>query len=259
MVTISTILLSKKHLSSLDDFFDEISKALTSSKFADCGYPVYRGHSHWSYKLIPTLLRSYKATGKDVWTLENNLYNDFKALVGPRVKFNSSWETVFAMRHEGVLTRLLDWTENIGTALFFALDSDTLDRPHIWILNPYSLNEQNPNIKDSLVDPEEDLPKYHESYADFCNKEFDCHELPIAVYPRRSNERIFAQRGLFTIHGKNEQSMEELCKQCLEKINIPMEVVPKLKNLLTQFGINKYSVYPDFKGLSEYLKGQYKY
>jgi hypothetical protein len=245
-------------MNTLDQFFENIAKVL-QSKFDDCQYPVYRGHSDGSYNLVLTLLRDYSKTGKDVWTLENNLYNDFRALVGPRVQFSSSWETVFAMRHEGIPTRLLDWTENIGTAIFFALDAKTVSNPHIWILDPYKLNDRNSSFKAALVNPEEDLLEYHKSYADYCNNPFACHDLPIAVYPRRSNERIFAQRGLFTIHGKDERSLDALSPGCLERIDLTVELIPKLRDVLGQFGINKYSVYPDFKGLGDYLKDQYKY
>ena len=247
-------------MKTLDDFFEEINKVLNSTKFKDCSYPVYRGHSKEKHELLPTLIRDYKKTGKDLWTLENNLYCDFRSLVGPRVKFNSSWETLFAMRHEGLPTRLLDWTENIGTALFFAFDSEVLEKPHIWILNPFALNKKNDKIKETLLDPEEDMRSYHESYAIKCNDDsIDIDELPVVIYPRRTNERIFAQRGLFTIHGNDIRKMEESCSDCIEKITIPDELFDKLRILLKQFGINKYSVYPDFKGLADYLKGYYKY
>lgn len=247
-------------MKTLDEFFETINDILTSDKFKDCTYPVYRGHSKETYELLPTLIRDYSKTGQDLWTLENNLYCDFRSLVGPRVKFNSSWETLFAMRHEGIPTRLLDWTENIGTALFFAFDSNIIDNPHIWILNPFALNNKNDKTKETLVDPEEDLKLYHETYAEKCNNEkIEIDELPIAIYPRRSNERIFAQRGLFTIHGSDNRKMEDTCADCIEKITIPSELFEKIKLLLRQFGINKYSVYPDFKGLADYLKSYYKY
>ncbi len=247
-------------MKSLDDFFEAINEVLNSSKFKDCSLPVYRGHSKESHELLPTLIRDYQKTNKDLWTFENNLYGDFCSLVGPRVKFESSWETLFAMRHEGIPTRLLDWTENIGTALFFAFDSYTVNKPHIWILNPYALNKKNDKIKDTLLNPEEDMKLYHETYANKCiNDSVEIDEWPLAIYPRRTNERMFAQRGLFTIHGSNNQKMEDTCHDCLEKIEIPIELSDKLRNLLRQFGINKYSVYPDFKGLADYLKVIYQY
>lgn len=71
-------------METLDDFFDNIKQRLESSEFDGCSYPVYRGHSKGDYKLLPTLIRDYVKTGKDLWTLENNLYCDFRALAGPR-------------------------------------------------------------------------------------------------------------------------------------------------------------------------------
>lgn len=244
----------------VDDFFETINATLASPKFSDCPYPVYRGHAKDSYALLPTLLRDYNKTGKDIWTLENNLYCDFRSLVGPRVRFDNSWQSLFAMRHEGIPTRLLDWTENIGTALFFAFDAADLDSPHIWILNPFALNKKNRKIGETLLNPEEDLPDYQSTFASKCNdNSIPIYALPFAVYPNRSNDRIYAQRGLFTVHGEKAEKMEDLCPDCLEKITIPDELIDKLKKILLQFGINKYSVYPDFKGLADYLKQYYRY
>jgi len=248
-------------METLDSFFDGIDQVLKSSKFIGCNLPVYRGHSKASYKLIPTLQREYAKTGKSINVLENNLYCDFRSLVGPKIKFENSWDLLFSMRHEGVPTRLLDWTENIGTALFFALDAPKPEDPHIWILNPYKLNKKHDDIEEYLVNPEEDFSKqYHETYVALCyDADISIAELPIAIYPRRSNDRIFAQRGLFTIHGKDENALEDMCPDCTHRIDIPKSLVEKLRLLISNFGINKYSVYPDFKGLSDHLKDIYKY
>ncbi len=247
-------------MDTIDDFFKKVNETLNSKKFEDCSYPVFRGHSKFEYELLPTLHRDYKKTKKDLWTLENNLYCDFRSLVGPRIVFKSSWEALFTMRHEGIPTRLLDWTENIGTALFFALESKSIDNPHIWILNPYTLNEKEPKANGTLLNPDEDLGQYSETYANYCNIPItDLHNYPIAIYPNRTNERIFAQRGIFTIHGKNEQKMEQTSIDFLEKIEIPLNLINALKLLIKHFGINTYSVYPDFKGLCDYLKEIYKY
>jgi len=248
-------------MNTLDAFFDHVGEILLSKKFAECNFPVYRGHSKKMYNLLPTLQRQCGKTGKGLAELENNLYCDFRSLVGPRIKFDNSWDTLFAMRHEGVPTRLLDWTENIGTALFFALDPPVVEDPHIWILNPYALNKKNPVIQEYLVNPEEDFPRqYHETYVALCyDKTVVIDDLPVAIYPRRSNDRIFAQRGLFTIHGKDERALEESCPDCVAKVDIPEAMIGKLRKLIANFGINKYSVYPDFKGLSDHLKDMYKY
>jgi hypothetical protein len=247
-------------MNNLDDFFKSVDKLLRTGNFNDCPMPLFRGHSKVGYELLPTLHRSYQKTKKDIWTLENNLYCDFRSMVGPRVSFKSSWETLFAMRHEGIPTRLLDWTESIGTSLFFALNTTELDKPHIWVLNPYKLNEQNQIANGALVNPDEDLPDYQKTYGNFCNDQGQfIHKLPVAIYPNRTNDRIFAQKGWFTIHGTDERKMEESYPDSIKKINIPMKLVPKLRSLIKHFGINSYSVYPDFKGLCEYLKEVYRY
>lgn len=246
-------------MKTLNDFFNNVKTTLASPKFKDCEFPLFRGHSDSRYTLLPTLIRDYKKTGMSVWCLENNLYADFRSLVGPRVSFKSTWEALYTMRHEGIPTRLLDWTENIGTALFFALSSSKLNGPHIWVINPYALNKK--TLKDDIIiNPEEGLKEYSETYAKHYVKPYTgLKKLPFVIYPKRSNERIFAQRGLFTVHGIDEREMEKTCAPFIQKIEIPDSAIDELKALVKYFGINQYSVYPDLKGLKDHLQEIYKY
>ena len=125
-------------MKTIGDLINEIEKILNSEKFKDCRYPVYRGQSKSSYELLPPLIRDNKPKkDSEIWRIENSLYYEFISLVASKIKINSSWESLYLMRHEEIPTRLLDWTEHLGIALFFALDSEVLDNPHIWILDPY--------------------------------------------------------------------------------------------------------------------------
>ncbi len=101
---------------------------------------------------------------------------------------------------------------------------------------------------------------YAKVYAKYIHEPNDLiPDKPQAIYPDRSNERLLAQKGLFTIHGKLDSQMEITCGDCIEKIEIPESLIPKLQHILKYFGVNAFSVYPDLKGLSQYMKESYNF
>ena len=53
----------------------------------------------------------------------------------PVREHNDQW--LYIMQHVGVQTRLLDWTEGLLQALFFALENE---KPIVWMLDPQQLN-----------------------------------------------------------------------------------------------------------------------
>ena len=61
---------------------------------------------------------------------EREAFIEFSARSGQQ--FTNSWEVLAAMQHCGVPTRLLDWSETLSTALFFALRIYTLKLEKIW-------------------------------------------------------------------------------------------------------------------------------
>ena len=58
----------------------------------------------------------------------------------------ASWPTLrshqlILMQHYGLPTRLLDWSQNLLIACYFAVNQDMPDQPaSLWALNPYVLN-----------------------------------------------------------------------------------------------------------------------
>jgi hypothetical protein len=100
----------------------------------------YRGHPNSDFFLLASLLRYKNGLEK-----EEHLFNSFKKFSDRILKRrDSEWETLFEMQHYGVPTRLLDWSETFGVALFFAATYNQSHHPDkdaaVYLLDPLALN-----------------------------------------------------------------------------------------------------------------------
>jgi len=121
----------------------------------------YRGHKNKDYVLLPTLIREhyrrYKKDKDSSFSLaeyQRSLMESFVSrgataieLIEPTVKINNSEiELLAQMQHYGVATNLLDWTEDLFTALYFACEDCFIgsDMPKqaatIYAFDPYLYN-----------------------------------------------------------------------------------------------------------------------
>ena len=103
----------------------------------------FRGHERLSYKLVPSMLRNSIGQGRN-YVDEVSLTRHFKAMNPDAARPDASdFEWLVTMQHYLAPTRLLDWTENLLVALYFAVrDSqlDGVDDSAVWILNARRLN-----------------------------------------------------------------------------------------------------------------------
>jgi hypothetical protein len=95
----------------------------------------YRGHSTVVNKLIPKVFRG----GLDESTIVIDYMKYHKAVQD--AVLNSPIEHLFLMQHHGIPTRLLDWTQNILVAAFFAVIDDQDKDGELWALNPIGLKD----------------------------------------------------------------------------------------------------------------------
>jgi hypothetical protein len=98
------------------------------------------------------------------------------------------------------------------------------------------------------------LPDY---YTSFVEKENWPYSHPIAVSASWGHERLSAQKGYFTVHGNLEDPLEKIAAQYVERIDIPIEASAGAREFLLLSGIDHYSVFPDFVGLSQWIKTEY--
>jgi hypothetical protein len=206
----------------------------------------FRGHSDASWELLPTLART---NAVEPSVTERIVYFDFQTRAGSLLSIeNSSWATVFSMQHHGLPTRLLDWTENFATALYFALKGASGDCC-VWMLDPFALNAA--ALKEQVLLRPEDLGGTYDDYFISGNKKLEAKA--VAISPLRHHTRIFHQRAGFTIHDELNAPLEKIYPEVLTKIVIPENAQNGARQFLKLVGISEFTLFPDLDGLAREL------
>lgn len=244
-----------------DNFFNKISDEITRlCKDEDCNRPFFRGLSNREDQLLPTLFHKEQDLSNAA-ALEKNLYTEFisqsAVIHSKEFSTKNSWDTLYEMRHHGLPTRLLDWTENFAVALFFALNKGS-NNPCIWILNPRELNRKSIKL-DAIVDATKSDFDYYSLFIEENpnQKKYQPFKNPISIYPLKSHPRLLAQNGVFTVHGTEIKPLNKFYRGCLKRFDIPKSVIPDAQRFLTMANINDFTLFPDLDGLSRYLIKRY--
>jgi len=178
--------------------------------------------------------------------------NEAADLIPP--SFHGSWEHLALMQHHGAPTRLLDWSESIDVALYFAV-WEKCQNPTLWVLNPYRLNFE--SIGKNLIFDKSD-PVFYDYYTEIRDNGKVPHELPVAMQPPWVNQRIKRQKGCFTVHGYNPGSLEELNRKFIKAVPIPQHLVKDLIKYLRNKRLDDFELFPDLDGLSRSLKRRFR-
>jgi hypothetical protein len=185
----------------------------------------YRGCGKSTYELKPTLFRHPLHTDTEkLITVESEILARFKERSVPYQErpLSSDWEFLFLMQHFRVPTRLLDWTENPYIALYFAVTSAPFvlrggspefeEDAALWILQPAQWNQKALQHIGFLGRILSSSSEFLKSYEPAQKYEYLSNE-PVALFGIHNNPRIVAQRGVFTIFGKNSSPMETVYQE----------------------------------------------
>ncbi len=209
---------------------------------------LFRGQTV-DYPLIPKICR-LKAKG-DLLQTESLLLQEFKRtnpLLIEQHRPMDDWDYLTLGQHFGLPTRLLDWSNNALTALWFATTKqdhhlDQLEPSYavVWILMA--------EATDFDLNIMEVMP-------------FEVSETKI-FRPRIIKQRINNQSGVFSIHSTAEmldmRFMNELdsFSHKLIKVKFPSNIVDEIRADLDTLGVNAFTIFPELEGLCNYLQWRY--
>ena len=175
---------------------------------------------------------------------------------------NNYLEWLVLMQHHGVPTRLLDWSENILVATFFAVCDNVSNDAELWSLHPWKLNKTLGFWGFPIVDKSSEL-KFLASEIFHSNPENLSKELglksrpnsPLAFLPPLKHPRMTSQQSAFTIHpsGKDTKTIIETIEEekYLTRYIIPKYLKRRFRRNLSALGIDYVGIFPDLEGLAK--------
>lgn len=222
----------------------------------------YRGHAKHDWHLEPSLSRCGKLDS-ELQLIKQFKQNAFQFLQRPP---ENEYEWIFLMQHYAVPTRLLDWTENPLIGLYFAVERDAQIKgaAALWCLYPQRLNE----ISGIVLKPADDIPAFGDEnelndYLPSRVQTGNSTKNPLAIVAPRRFDRVYAQRGVFTILHRqivriNELKDEKGHQPHLVKLKIPAKAIPTLRKELALLHINKLTVFPQLENVAAQITGDWK-
>jgi len=221
----------------------------------------FRGVGNHNHSLIPKIMRSQRKS-EDVFEREKRLITRFRQrsmAYWPEGYSQNDWEHLFAMQHYGLSTRLLDWSENVFVATFFAVSHVPSPQeeqgvvPILWCMDPVRWNRSMPGLSEYgdtvrvLTTVDDEIESYRPETTRRRSKS------PVAMYGAHNSNRIVAQRGTFTVWGADTQDMEAFAESSPNELLWKIRLIGERGQLyrdIQSLGFSETMIFPDLPSLA---------
>jgi hypothetical protein len=248
---------AKREARTLNEFVERVEefKAALWDHYGERVDPWFRGISSSNHSLVPGAYRTVTPSfDEDDYRYEFQL-RSFPYLSEVPVSPRTEWDWYFLMQHYGLPTRLLDWSESSLVALFFAVRNPLETDAAVWLMDPFGFNKVVARVDVIPIATDARARRYlAEPYAGA-----EIPEAPLAIQPPFHSRRIFAQKGMFTVHGSDRKGLEEHhdLESHLVRVVIPEDAWWTMRDQLATAGISETTLFPELSSLSRDLIAQY--
>jgi hypothetical protein len=252
---------------------------------------VFRGMDVASWELLTSFQRLPKGPGARSDVIEHSLIRSFrKYATAGAFDEKSEWYVLAVAQHNGLPTRVLDWTASPFVGAHFACGDDTYKKEPgaIWCLNAEILREINEAtfVKHRLPTKSSsksrrrnsgpvslrgiawvyDTRLLERSFADLSALDSTYSRGPLLLLwePPSLDSRIANQSGLLSIMNTSTESQNDfLLRQSntypdlVVRIVIDAKAKSEIRDMLDQSGISERTMFPGLPGLCDWLKRYY--
>lgn len=220
-------------------------------RFAGLSNHWFRGEGKLRKRgsLLPSISRAGSTVQRE-W----GLYQRFRQNASAFLPHSSltAWDWMFYMRHYGIDTRLLDWSESALVALYFAVEKPDNDNRGgvVWCLDPVRLNELAGSARQiHCAGLDATLDSY--TIESVKTSPDDVLYQPLAFIAPRSFPRLVAQQGVFTVTHRHPVALDAIRDDSLlARVRVPAGSKSRIRSALQSLGYSRLSLYPELQSLA---------